>query len=305
MTLHIRCGSDLKALLPAVGLDGDYYEHSYPYLIGPVREGEGALEQRARFLTDSNELDYETTLARLHRDEQTLLESVAVDHAVIWSEGDVYDQLVLVRLLAHYARYGTPRRLELINAPIFGRELRTVWASRTLATDAQLALGLEAWKALIDPDPRALAAIARTGTLALPLLAPALLRHLGELPSATNGLGLTEELALTLLAERPRTLNEIFLRLNEGFDPLPGQGDFQVRDRVLAMESTRVFTRQVGGHRSPWTDVLTITDLGREVLAGAVDFRSLDPPSRWVGGVHVGDDTDWRWNSIELNVVRL
>ena len=52
-TLHIRCGSDLKAPLQNAGFRGDFYEHNYPYLIGPVREGPGCLEQRARFLVES------------------------------------------------------------------------------------------------------------------------------------------------------------------------------------------------------------------------------------------------------------
>ncbi len=40
-TLHIRCGSDLRMPLQEAGFRGDFYEHSYPYLIGPVREGTG------------------------------------------------------------------------------------------------------------------------------------------------------------------------------------------------------------------------------------------------------------------------
>ncbi len=46
-TLHIRCGSDIQTALQEAGFRGDFYEHSYPYLIGPVREGPGCLEQRA------------------------------------------------------------------------------------------------------------------------------------------------------------------------------------------------------------------------------------------------------------------
>ena len=70
------------------------------------------------------------------------------------------------------------------------------------------------------------------------------------------------------------------------------------------MEQTRepLFTRQPGSDREgrsrpPWTDVLTINDLGRAVLGGEVDFQSLAPPLRWVGGVRVsGEDPDWRWD---------
>jgi hypothetical protein len=33
------------------------------------------------------------------------------------------------------------------------------------------------------------------------------------------------------------------------------------------------------------------------VLKGEVDFLSLKPPSRWVGGVQIGAGMpDWRWN---------
>jgi hypothetical protein len=107
---------------------------------------------------------------------------------------------------------------------------------------AQLQLGLDAWRALANPNPRALAAIMRSDTPALPLLARALHRHLRELPSAFSGLSLTEELALTLMAEPlPHwdgivNLGKIYGAIHWDIDPLPGQGDLHVRDRVLNME---------------------------------------------------------------------
>jgi hypothetical protein len=179
-----------------------------------------------------------------------------------------------------------------------------LWIKRERVTAAMLQLGLEAWRALINPDPRGLAEIMRTGTPALPMLAPALHRHLRELPSIVNGLSFTEEMALQLLSEKALNLAEIDGQLTYERDPLPGQGDLQVRQRVLNMEgaSVRVFERQPGVSRNgearpPWTDRLTITDLGRAVLRGEVDFLSLRPPLRWVGGVQVGPgQPDWRWN---------
>jgi hypothetical protein len=52
-----------------------------------------------------------------------------------------------------------------------------------------------------------------------------------------------------------------------------------------------------GASRPPWTDMLTITALGCAVLKGDVDFLSLGPPNRWVGGVQIGAGLpDWRWN---------
>lgn len=331
-TLHIRCGSDLKAPLQDAGFRGDFYEHNYPYLIGPVCEGPGCLEQRARFLVDSYAdsrdppLQYEPVLHGLERDEQRLHDSADYDRVVIWSEFDCYDQLVLLRLLGHYATHRRPPRLELINVGEFPgavrfiglgqlppEALRMLWTTRKPATPAVLKLGLHAWRALVNSDPRALAAIMRSATPALPLLANALHRHLRELPSSVNGLSFTEEMALQLLAEDDINLIRLIGRQVFEHDSLPRQGDFQVRDRVLNMEgaSARVYERRsgvgaTGEARPPWTDVLTITDLGRAVLKGKVDFMSLGPPNRWVGGVQIGAGLpDWRWNEETKNAVCL
>jgi hypothetical protein len=229
-------------------------------------------------------------------------------------------------LLGHYATHRRPQRLELINVGEFPgsarfiglgqlppEALRLLWTTRKLATPAALKLGLDAWRALASPDPRALAAIVRSGTASLPLLATALHRHLRELPSSVNGLSFTEEMALQLLAEEDLDLISLIGRQVIERDPLPGQGDLNVRHRVLDMEGAkeRVYQRRPGvatrgKARSPWTDILTITDLGRLVLKGEVDFRSLRPPNRWVGGVQIGPDLpDWRWNEQTRSAVCL
>ena len=330
-TLHIRCGSDLRTPLQNAGFRGDFYEHSYPYLIGPAREGPECLEQRARFLVDSYgsdrepPLEYGAVLDGLARDEQRLHDSFRYERVVIWSEGDCYDQLVQIRLLGHYAANRRPPRLELINVKDFpgglrfiglgqlpAEALRLLWEQRSPVTAVQLSLGLASWTALASDDPRALATIMRSATPDLPLLAPALNRHLRELPSVENGLGFTQQMALTMLAEQPQSLDRMFGRMTYVLDPLPGQGDFQVRDRLLPMELARepVFTREPGLDRGgrarpPWTDVLILTDLGRAVLAGEVDFESLAPPPRWVGGVRISnDDPDWRWDESRRDAVQ-
>lgn len=330
-TLHIRCGSDLRQPLQAAGFSADFCEHSYPYLIGPVREGPGAIHQRAQFLVDSvgksfdPPLEYESVLSRLEREEQQLLDSASYDRVVIWSEHDCYDQLVLVRVLAHYATHRTPPQLETVTIDNFPggvrfiglgqlppEALRLLWGKRTPVTPAALRLGLDTWQALTNPDPRALAAIMRGGTPELPPLALALHRHLRELPSSETGLSFTQEMALQLLAEQEMTLERLFVRMTYERDPLPGQGDLQVRDRVLSMEgaNARVFERRAGvgpdsRSRPPWTDILSITDLGRAVLKGDVDFLSLKPPGRWVGGVQVDPATpDWRWNEEKRDAAR-
>ena len=336
-TLHIRCGHDLQGSLKEAGFNGDYYVDIYPYLMGPVREGAGSLEQRARHIVDcygdqfDPPLEYEGQLRALEDGERALHDSADFGRVVLWFEHDVTDQLSLIHLLGHYARHRRPPRLELVNINDFPgarrftglgelppEALRMLWTTRKSVSASQLRLGLDAWRALANPDPRPLAVIMRSNTPALPLLAPALHRHLRELPSAINGLSLTEEMALTLMAEPPSNwagtvnLGKIYSTIHWDIDPLPGQGDAHVRDRVLNMEgaSARVFQRRAGvgpdgQSRPPWTDVFDITELGRAVQAGKVDFMSLTPPGRWVGGVEIGAGMpDWRWNEKAKDAVR-
>ncbi len=220
-TLHIRCGHDLQKSLPEAGFRGDYFVDIYPYLIGPVREGPGCLEQRARFIVDqygdsfNPPLEYAGQLRAMQDQERELSGSANYERVVLWFEHDRNDQLSLIHLLGHYAVHPKPPRLELIALGDFPgsrrfiglgelppEALRLLWTTRRPVTPVQLQLGLSAWRALANADPRALASIVRSGTPALPLLAPALHRHLRELPSVVNGLSLTEELALSADGQR-------------------------------------------------------------------------------------------------------
>jgi len=61
----------------------------------------------------------------------------------------------------------------------------------------------------------------------------------------------------------------------------------------------------VSGSTPPGTDVVAITELGRAVLRAEVDFRSLNPLPRWVGGVEIAaGNVDWRWDEQVRDAVR-
>jgi hypothetical protein len=334
-TLHIRGGHDLIKSSQEAGFRGEWYVDVYPYFEGPVREGPGCLEQRARFIVDrygadfDPPLEYEGQLQGREDGERELHDSADYERVVLWFEYDCVCQLALIHLLGHYAIHRRPPLLELINiddfpgARRFGglgelppETLRMLWTTRKPVSSAQLQLGLEAWRALANPDPRSLAAIVRRGTPALPLLAPALHRHLRELPSSVNGLSHTEEWVLTLMAEPfplwpSVSLGRIYWHMHEVTDPLPGLPDMAWLRCVLAMEaaSGRLLTRSPGLNyegraHPPWTDVVVITDLGRSVLRGEVDFRSLNPSPRWVGGVEIAaGNVDWRWDEQRRDAV--
>jgi hypothetical protein len=321
-TLHIRCGSDIEATLKEAGFIGDFLEHSIPYCLGPVTTGPDRYELMARFLVDAfpaarGGLVYEHELEGLRRGEQRLHHtSDNYERIVLWMEHDSWDQLVLARLLAHYAQAKRPRVLELIVVNEFpGGErflglgqlppeaLRLLWPTRRSVTPEQLSLGNDAWIALASDNPQRLAALARSGTPALPIMAPALHRHLRELPSVKNGLSLTEHLLLQILSEDSVTLNRVFLMMTGGREPLPWIGDLGilhvVDDMLKVAEPVLVRTPPAPGAR--WLlQRLAITDLGRAVLRGERDWHSLMPPSRWVGGVSIRPGLPgWRWDEAQ------
>jgi hypothetical protein len=318
-TLHIRCGSDIQKTLQDAGFVGDFLEWAIPYCMGPVTTGPDRHELMARFIVDAfpdarGGLVYEHELEGLARGEQRLRRMAdEYERIVLWAEHDTWDQLFLARMLAHYSQAKRPRALELIAVNEFpggerfiglgqlpAEALRLLWSTRKPVTASQLSLGSDAWTALASDNPLGLAALARSGTPALPVMAPALHRHLRELPSVESGLSFTEHLLLQIVSEGSTTLNRVFLALTSAREPLRWIGDLGVLHTVNEMLETEVpvLVRTPPAPGERWfRQQLAITDAGLAVLRGQRDWHSLKPPPRWVGGVHVQPGSPgWRWD---------
>jgi hypothetical protein len=307
-TLHIRCGSDIRDTLRVAGFSGDFLEYSDPVCEGPVPDGPDLLLVRARYLAAGPGrllgLTEAACLAGLADAERRLDQTNRYERVVLWFEHDSHDQLLLARVLS---RLSGRSNIELIcvsdhpSVPRFNGlgqldadALAALWPSRKPVTPAQCALGTAIWTALRRPDPSDLLAIARTGTQALPLAAPALIRHLRELPGVGDGLSLTQRIILTILAEAPSRIGRIFAAMVEGREPLVFMGDIGVLGTIEAMARTipPVLTIEAGA--KPFPRIARITETGVAVLSGARDYLTLNPGERWVGGVLA--DGRWRWD---------
>jgi hypothetical protein len=315
-TLHTRCGSDLQTPLRDAGFSGDFLEYSNPLCQGPVIDDPDWLRPRAAFIADA----YGSFIGRdlpqitqgLDQAEHDLHSAAQrYDRVVLWFEHDSYDQLVLARCLAQFAET-PPRRLDLISIDHFPgaarfiglgqlppEALHPLWTQRQPVTPRQCQAGASVWRRLRVPDPTRLAAM--TSALPeLPHLAIALRRHCQELPWLQDGLSLTERLVLQILADGPRTIGDIFGILMHEREPLPWLGDIMLVHILRCMQRARqpVFESTFAGDDRRWPhERLTITDLGRAILAGHVDWLSLRPPERWVGGVCIAPGLPcWYWN---------
>ncbi len=323
-TLHIRCGSDLTTLLKQAGFSGDVLEYSDALCQGPVLADDTWLTHRAAFLVRAygaeTGQDIGQVAERLRYAEESLQSAAQrYERVVIWVEHDSYDQLVLARCLAQFAAVA-PARLDLISVERFPGDarfiglgqlpfeaLRLLWDERTPVSAQQLEAGRALWANVRRDDPTPLALAARSGIPGLEQMAGAIQRHCQELPWLRDGLSLTERLVMQLLAEGPKTVGDIYAALMREREPLPWLGDIMLSFILDSMKraSEPVFTGAFEGKHRRWPDErLTITDLGRAVLAGDVDWLSLSPPDRWLGGVCISAACPcWRWDEQSATTV--
>ncbi|WP_339467613.1 MULTISPECIES: DUF1835 domain-containing protein [unclassified Pseudomonas] len=299
-TTHWRCGNDIAHSLQIAGFKGHFQMLTDPLCMGPVRDvpSEAFRALRSRFISQAFALD-ETEVARRVADEYDQLQALtSADHCVLWCEADAYDQLFLIRALAGLEQ--APRKLELIEVDrIPGVErfigigqlapdvLAWLWPQRRLIDDDAVQLAKQAWSAYCEPSPETLAELAHGTHAALPLLAPALLRQLQELPGIRDGLSLTERLSLTYIAEAgPVPFGRVFAELMAKREPLPFLGDmmFHALMRPLIDGKHPLLTETEPDRDWPRRE-LTLTPLGHQVLSGDSYWLDHASHARWVGGV--------------------
>lgn len=315
-TVHVRCGSDIRQALEIAGFQGRFTEFSDPFCIGPVPALplHEHIRRRAEFLAGAFGLAKADALARL-RGEYGALDTLGdAERVVLWFEHDSYDQLILAYLLRHLHTAPPDGRVELISVDsVPGVErfigigqlapelLAWLWKKRAPVGKAQLELGSRVWEAITAPTPEPLYGIARAGTPEVPLMAPALLRHLRELPARQTGLGLTERLALEIVRDGgPMPLGRVFSILMREREPLPYLGDAMfewVMRGLAAGEAPLLEIGPVPNGESRFQDLARLTPFGSQVLEGRANRLDLMPSGRWVGGVEIPALADcWCWD---------
>lgn len=323
-TTHIRCGSDIREGLKTAGFVGDFVEFADPYCHGPVPDGEGFSDVRARFISECYGLPIEEVRAHQEEENAGLIKASENERIALWFEHDSYDQLILARVLAFFNEQpklrARPECVELIcidHFPVITRfnglgqlspaALRMLWPQRQKITPDMLQLGSKVWNALRQKSPEGLFAIASAGTAAIPQMAPALLRHLQELPGHDDGLGLTERLTLEMLADGPMTGVQLFRKLQLEIEPLPYLGDLMYWSFLvdLGKAGQSPIAVDANTRKRPWPDrKIALTQVGEDLLSGRTDLRRLGAVPRWVGGVEISKSSrPWRWHRSEKRPV--
>lgn len=301
-TQHWRCGNDIAHSLNLAGFKGSFHMFTDPLSIGPVPDviPKELRVIRNEFISSAFSMSIDEVRQRTDREYNSLEQLTDARNIALWCEADAYDQLFLIRILASLPRL--PERLALIEVDsipgvdrfiglgqLAPEVLAWLWPRRReLQQDALHLAGL-AWNAYCSSSPVRWALLAQGATPPLPLLAPALLRQLQELPSIRNGLSLTEKLSLQIISEfGEMSFGEVFSELTDNREPLPYLGDlmFHAIMRPLIDVETPLIIES--GSEKNWTErTLRLTPLGYQILAEERYWFDLPVRDRWIGGVQI------------------
>jgi hypothetical protein len=310
--LHIRCGDDILGKLQEAGVPGARIRWADALCQGPTPWGLSPDEWRrirAQHAAEFYGMPFEQGLQFLADQDEALETYRQYDEVVLWFEHDLFDQVVLIYLLDWFSRQslrGT--RVSLINTDrhlgnMSASELAPLYGTQQPVTEAQISLAHRAWSAFCAPDPSSIEHLILSDTSPLPHLAPALRRHLEEFPSATNGLGRVEQMALEIIASGTTQPVRIFHAMQQR-EERAWLGDAMFWPYLQQLARASVALLKIEGE-GPWPShkqhggplQISVTETGRAVLSGLQDHVRLNGIDRWFGGVHLqGKSGLWRWD---------
>lgn len=226
---------------------------------------------------------------------------------VLWFEHDLFDQLLLIRLLDRLSGWPVGQPPITLICPdrylgrLTGDALAALFPVRQPIGPGQFQLARTAWAAFRSDDPTAIQRLLDQDTTPLPFLAGALRRHLEEFPSTREGLSRTERDILELLCRGPRSPRQLF-PAQQALEERIFMGDSTFKwlleelsaidPRAIALRAERDDSAQLP------RGVASITAFGRDLLDARADRVAACGIDRWLGGVHLeGRGPMWRWDS--------
>jgi len=319
--LHVLNGDSVRMTLEQSNVPGTFAVYADVLHEGPVRSEVGtpsARDTRARYLAASGYLSFADALRTGETWESRLETYASYDEVVLWFEHDLFDQLLLIRHLAWWSQRERGRTaLSLICIgefpgfePFHGLgqleadQLSSLLGTREHVSRDQISLGVRAWRAFTSSDPTDLATLAASDGGPLPFLPGALRRLIEDYPAVGTGLPRTERQILELLAAGPMSPGQLFVG-GQRREERTFMGDTTFWRRMLDLASGNTPLISVDAERAddltfPRGGTVAITDAGREVLAGRLDWVRLNGFDRWLGGTHLvaalGEDVGWRYD---------
>ena len=241
-----------------------------------------------------------------------LIEYLAQCESVtLWVNPEPNAQLSLIWLLDYlcgHKEFASGLTLVQADSPLGSRSVeQLVGAQPTVVKllDKHLDVASIAWRAYCAPTPQAWLDLLDRDLTVLPQLRQTVAEMLEELPSSTTGLGATEMRMLELISEGHSTPSQVFSdRRHRVFD-------YWEIGAVLDGLALSLVPAVSGLSEGPFMEIyrdrernkryeqskLSLTPLGKAILAGTDDFTRHNPIHRWWGGTELTNGRLWRWDT--------
>ncbi|MCP3384368.1 hypothetical protein NLM31_28765 [Bradyrhizobium sp. CCGUVB4N] len=235
------------------------------------------------------------------------------DSIEVWVDPLHSDQLVLVWLLDLLRPYKEiTSKLSLVHTDVevanYAPESVAKWKLPACkVADNHLVTASRAWRAHRAATPEPCFDLLMTDLMILPRLRAALVAMLGELPDSVTGLGASEMDILAdvndghtdpRLVTEARWIRDVFDE-NEARNSLLDLADYSAPPVLLGDPAFDNEDRYFG--RSEWK--VTLTDLGRSLVAREDDMWRHNSIKRWWGGTELTNEKLWRWDRESRSLV--
>jgi hypothetical protein len=244
---------------------------------------------------------------------------LCADHETVelWMESNPNDQLVLIWLLDHFHTHpsgATNLILRHVDASLGDADPKqhAKWRFAAVGvTKDHLEIASQAWRAYRAPTPEAWFSLLKMDLSILPQLRRTVLDLLDELPGRATGLGASEMRILELISAGYEHPFDVFPHYRDRFQrrvfsyweagtlleglalaPTPAVSGLAEWPFTLEMHDLRNRYERYKASR------LSLTALGKAMLAQADDFSLHNPIHRWWGGTELTNDRLWRWGPV-------
>jgi hypothetical protein len=305
-TLHITNGDSVLHTWKKAGLLGTHLAWRDVLHEGPVPAGL-PLEQLSRLRADYLAARGFGNAIRLHHDferrDAVIRRAGEFEEIVLWFEHDLYDQLHLLQILSVLQEQGIGAgAVQLIQSDQYlgmlsADEIMALHPKRKFLTSAMSGAAGRAWESFTSSSPENLQSAEQKTYAGFPFLAPALKRLCEEYPAAGSGISRTHKHILEACAQGARRREDVFRR-SQAREEASFLGDTACYAFIddLCAEPAPLLSALEGGYEP--------TVLGRRVLAGDADWLEHQPLDRWIGGVHLTPENDWRWDEASERVIQ-
>ncbi len=325
--LHILNGDSISKSFAETGIEGEVLVWREALIMGPCPANlsdEEWIQIRAKHLSETYANDITECIESQQKLNLQLSQTDAHENIVLWFEFDLFCQTNMVYVLNRLAQLKSGKtKIFLICIDAFpdmpkfrglgqlsSTQLASLLPQKQQVSPQMRSLASAIWQAYVNADPTGLESILRQDTSALPNCKEAFSAHLERFPSVKNGLGRIENLSLDLISGGIDEFEPLFYTLCE-LEPKYGFGDAQIWKQIEFMSKAvnpllTIYNAPTDGLATDYSKAyFKLTTIGKAILVGNSDMMNVNNVDYWLGGVHVVNDTEWRWDDAAEKITRV